>query len=398
MNKISKLLCLTVATLSVLSFAACGELNFDEVTLDSDGTLNLGGGGGNFTASEEDPRDSWKEQDSTVELPPIEEPNPLKKVVREEVDGIGHKVVYYLDGTHEDLGRVEPLDFSSPAPRYQYGYQAFAEDRDGDGLCAFYEDLYDLAAQFHDSTVNLSRDSQGEYSLPALDFSEYDLSAEQAAAVWRVFTYENPAFFWLDNGILTTDSELLCLVHEDYARYKNRVGTREKIEEFVFNCDATLSGSMTEKELALAIYEYIANELAYAYETDGVTPSNEFWAHNITGAALYNAGVCETYAMLYDYICTMLDIECMTVTGMAGQRGAKGPHAWNYVYIDKTWYAVDVTWGDQEKLDTAYFGMNVDDYYDTHTPTAPTRSWGINYQCEMPMITKGISLVVIGEM
>ena len=42
----------------------------------------------------------------------------------------------------------------------------------------------------------------------------------------------------------------------------------------------------------------------------------------------------------------MMGIECMRVTGVAGEGESKGGHAWNKIKIEDKWYVVDPTWGD----------------------------------------------------
>lgn len=53
--------------------------------------------------------------------------------------------------------------------------------------------------------------------------------------------------------------------------------------------------------------------------------------------------VCEGYSEAFKMLCDRAGIPCIVVVGEAGE-----PHAWNYVKMeDGNWYAVDVTWDDQ---------------------------------------------------
>lgn len=62
--------------------------------------------------------------------------------------------------------------------------------------------------------------------------------------------------------------------------------------------------------------------------------------------------VCEGYAEAFQLLCQREGIPCITVVGTANGGG----HAWNYVQMeDGVWYAVDLTWDDQDKTgDTLY--------------------------------------------
>lgn len=53
--------------------------------------------------------------------------------------------------------------------------------------------------------------------------------------------------------------------------------------------------------------------------------------------------VCEGYSEAFKMLCDRAGIPCIVIVGDAGE-----PHAWNYVKMeDGNWYAVDVTWDDQ---------------------------------------------------
>lgn len=52
------------------------------------------------------------------------------------------------------------------------------------------------------------------------------------------------------------------------------------------------------------------------------------------------ATVCSGYARTYNYILQKLGVPVRNISYIAGE------HEWNQVYIDGTWYNVDVTWMD----------------------------------------------------
>lgn len=86
------------------------------------------------------------------------------------------------------------------------------------------------------------------------------------------------------------------------------------------------------------IHDWIAKRVDYdtefAYATSYYATS-VFLAPYIT--------VCEGYAEAFKMLCDRAGIPCIVVVGDAGE-----PHAWNYVKMeDGNWYAVDVTWDDQ---------------------------------------------------
>ena len=118
--------------------------------------------------------------------------------------------------------------------------------------------------------------------------------------------------------------------------------------------------------------------MEYAYESDGVTAEDAYWAHNIEGVVL-KKGVCEAYAKTYDYFCELMGIECITVTGMGGEGSNMGGHAWNIVKIDGEWYNVDATWEDAyEQPIRNWIGVPNTEFTTTHiahTPTTHGNTW-----------------------
>lgn len=72
-------------------------------------------------------------------------------------------------------------------------------------------------------------------------------------------------------------------------------------------------------------------------------------SHCIVGPLLDGQSVCEGYAESFKLLCDLAEIPCMIITGVGVTSTGSEPHAWNAVRMeDGKWYAVDVTWDDQE--------------------------------------------------
>ncbi|MBQ9728480.1 MAG: hypothetical protein IJV85_02675 [Clostridia bacterium] len=330
-------------------------------------------------------QESLEAEESSSAFTP-NEPDSQKTVEKEETDSIGHKVVYYTDGTYEDLGRIRALDFSSPAPETQYSREAFAKEENGEGLNGFYVDLYQAATSFHASKQDVTADKDGYYTAAQLDFSKRGITQEQAVSVWKMFAAENPAFYWISTQVVYSSSRLYLLVDEAYLLSSERQKAQTAIEKMALECDSYLSGLTTLTERALTIYDYLIYKIEYAYEEDGVIPETESWAHNLVGGATRGEGVCETYAKTFDYFCGLFGVDCLMVSGVAAQEGAMGAHAWNLVYLENEWRAVDVTWGDQIYLMRSWFAMGEEEFSSSHVVDT-TLEWGIDYQYELPDVS-----------
>lgn len=89
------------------------------------------------------------------------------------------------------------------------------------------------------------------------------------------------------------------------------------------------------------VHDYLINNIEYD------TTISKDNIYNIYGALVNKTCVCEGYAKALKYLLDELSIPCTIVIGNAtNSRGETENHAWNYVQIGNSWYAVDVTWDD----------------------------------------------------
>ena len=101
------------------------------------------------------------------------------------------------------------------------------------------------------------------------------------------------------------------------------------------NISAGLYNGMSEKEAVKAINKWICNKISYSESnSDAAT------------AIKTGKGNCAAYAMLFEGMCTNAGIQNRYHSGFANNGSFVGAHAWNSVYLDGTWYYVDVCWND----------------------------------------------------
>ena len=68
---------------------------------------------------------------------------------------------------------------------------------------------------------------------------------------------------------------------------------------------------------------------------------------NIYGLMIEKKAVCEGYAKAFKYLLDELNIPCVIICGdVTDEDGNIERHAWNEVYLEGKWYAVDTTWDD----------------------------------------------------
>ena len=121
---------------------------------------------------------------------------------------------------------------------------------------------------------------------------------------------------------------------------------------------------MSDYERELAAHDWIINWADYdekaldTYDGDDQDPDNA----NPYGVFVNQRAICKGYTSTFQLFMDMLNIECITVNGLAN--ADQEEHAWNMVRLDGEWYCVDVTWDDpiasfeiDEKYKHTYFNV-----------------------------------------
>ena len=98
-------------------------------------------------------------------------------------------------------------------------------------------------------------------------------------------------------------------------------------------------GKDTAEQLKI-VHDYIVDNTEY-----DLNAGNN--VYNAYGALIDGKCVCEGYARAYKYVLDELKIPCIIACGIGRNSvGTTESHAWNYVYLDNKWYAIDTTWDD----------------------------------------------------
>ncbi|MEK5100997.1 transglutaminase-like domain-containing protein [Cytobacillus sp. FSL M8-0252] len=127
-----------------------------------------------------------------------------------------------------------------------------------------------------------------------------------------------------------------------------------------------LQGVEGDREKAKAIYDYVAEHIAYdveKYNTDDF-----HWDDSAIKALETKKGVCQDYAYLAIALLRASDMEARFVEGNAGSgftRGALGGrHAWVEVKVDGEWLTMDPTWGSGYVENDTFVAAYNEDYFD----------------------------------
>ena len=274
------------------------------------------------------------------------------------------------------------------SPDGMMGYEAFPE-----GQKAFYKDLYDSCDAFFDGGAVNSK----TVTMDTFDGDEYGITVDEMAAVWNVFSYENPRFYWLAHSMKATESEkkVYLQIVDEYEDADTREAMNKKLIAYLDGCSKLLSNASNDLEKALIIHDYILDSMEYAYDDEG-NPETSEWAHSIVGAIDRGKGVCETYSKAFQLLCMVNGVTSIPVIGDATDGTSTFGHAWNMIKINGSWYGVDSTWDDSNEDEPhLYFGMDEDNMALMHTPSTSEGS-GVKYYFDVPECNdKRISMVYL---
>ena len=280
---------------------------------------------------------------------------------------------------HEDEGQDEKIEYNIDAKRF------------------YYDQLNDYAKMIYDDLNNhIDELKTGSYSADfGLEFNDLlhqDTGRQELDDAFQfsinALTFDHPDLFYIDVTKIYLSTEIRTLFNK--TTYKVTVGqnieTREKYladgldseedvndainrvkevkERIISDCEGK---EVTEQ--IKCVHDYLIEHVEY----DSNYGRN---VYNVYGTLIDGKAVCEGYARSVKYILDDLDIPCIISCGIGRNRnGDTESHAWNYVYLDDRWYALDVTWDDPiivgngrvtDDIRYAYFLKGSNMFFDNH--------------------------------
>jgi transglutaminase/protease-like cytokinesis protein 3 len=134
-------------------------------------------------------------------------------------------------------------------------------------------------------------------------------------------------------------NENVSYLSSTFSNYNDVIMAESQIES-VINSFYISNSSTTYGKIKLAHDNLVENT-----EYDSTISKNNIY--NMYGALIGKEAVCEGYAKAFKYIMDKIEIPCIIACGTGqNSKGETESHAWNYVYLDNNWYAVDTTWDD----------------------------------------------------
>ena len=173
----------------------------------------------------------------------------------------------------------------------------------------------------------------------------------------EAYTYDNPDVFYLSpnkmylnvetttkgnkvtyNVFINSGNEANYLNNEFSSKQEINAAIAQ-IEQMKNNILKNKTGN-TYNDIKM-VHDYLVDTITY-----DTTLSKEN-IYNIYGALVNKECVCEGYARAMKYLLDDLNIPCVIVIGKGtNSQGKTENHAWNYVQLNSSWYALDATWDD----------------------------------------------------
>ncbi len=171
---------------------------------------------------------------------------------------------------------------------------------------------------------------------------------------WSTAAYYSPADFrvahtFTDEGLYfwqieVTDSEGQSLLFQtrQYETYTEEdetdvMTTAGKVNSIV---STLITADMSDYSRAKVLHDWLIYNANY---------DTTYTYYDASGVLLHGRGVCESYGRAYMMLCTAAGLECMYVSGFAGDGpdpDTWGSHGWNLVKLNGSWYHIDCTWDD----------------------------------------------------
>jgi|GEM_PF-2240817 Transglutaminase-like superfamily. len=200
------------------------------------------------------------------------------------------------------------------------------------------------ALENHETTIRLT---SGSIKYTASN-DNTDQVAAQVGNYLAAVLNDNPQLFYAkSSGVsfsMNRSNKTVATITPNYTMTASEAArATAKMDKAAKKIENKVSSNLTTKQKAKKV-----NDLLKANMTYKKNVSNCQTAY---GALVQKRGVCQAYAMAYEYI--MRDLGVKTTY----QLNNDGSHIWNKVYSGGEWHHVDVTWNDTART-SQYFWTN----------------------------------------
>lgn len=329
------------------------------------------------------------------------------------VSKLGHKYKYSYDNAKAEISEVcekcgKNQVITVERQEFYYGYNSLGNMVKTLNYRKLYIDilmeLYNYATETRNYTekeVTVDQVLKKVNIISELDYFSYELTQEEAQAVFHLVYLDHPELFYVSSTILTNSTNIVLLLDEAFLDQNTIKNVNRLIQEefdtintIITNRRIELNEDLSDQEVVKIVFDYIVNNKEYAYKLDESgektsEPRDDIYAHTVAGMALENKGVCDGYSKLFKLYLDRFEVKTIVVNGKARRGENLTNHSWNLAMINNKYYGFDLTFYDTGD-DTRYYGMN-DLLLEANREVDPQVSMGlyvgINYQYPLPEIS-----------
>lgn len=245
------------------------------------------------------------------------------------LDSIVYSLTYILDNNQKLI--IED------ANQYKRSYNFSYASMDNDYIPYSYQDLLNIIY----SCLNNGWDSFTFYCPEEYTDCMKDIKtiSEDATLLTNINNYVNPFnSFSSIKTVYDNNTEITLII--------NKLYTEDKINEINNQIDKiineNINNDMTLEDKIKTIHNYIINNTTYDVEKNN-TGESIFDSNSAYGVLLQKYGICGGYADTMALFLDRLNIPNFKVASLS--------HVWNAVYLNNTWYHLDLTWDDPVSSD-----------------------------------------------
>jgi len=312
---------------------------------------------------------------------------PIEKIIPSR-DKNNDEIIVILDPKQED--EIKPPDFSQyEQPEKPSGSNKFYYNQLDEYGKMIYDRLGENKSRLKTGTYTAQFDTTFNDLLHQEDGNEILNRAFQLSI--NAFTFDNPDIFYIDVTKMYLFTEITTTIFKK--TYRISIGNIEG--ENYLHSEFPTEGAVNEAiEKVNQEKELIKSKIRTSSEESKMKIVHDYFVdtieydislsrpniYNTYGALINKLAVCEGYARGFKYILDDLGIPCIIVCGIArDKQGNVENHAWNYVYLNDQWYAIDVTWDNpiiiggngtkplRDEIRYAYYLKGSNSFFEDHT-------------------------------
>ena len=162
------------------------------------------------------------------------------------------------------------------------------------------------------------------------------ITAEDYCDVYQLLYNDENAMFYLDTKMqysVNTNTKNVAAANINYKYSDAEINRMQNgIETEVNKLLGRITANMSDYDIVKLFYDYLAENVVYVDDTEN--------CRDLYGVFVEKQALCGGYAKAFSYLCGLVGIENLTITGDADEV----PHMWNMVKLGGEWYHIDPTY------------------------------------------------------